>query len=78
MTDQLNTGDPIDPSTSNRRITVPAARRMLGMVGRNYSDTDLEELLDCLYGIAGASFETYLDHGVTPPPDHPCPNPEPD
>ena len=34
---------------------------MLGMVGRNYSDDDLDALLDHLYGIAGSAFERYLD-----------------
>lgn len=43
------------------RITAKAARRMLGMVGRNYSDEDLETLLEHLYGIAGSAFETYLN-----------------
>ena len=38
---------------------------MLGMVGRNYSDEDLEKLLDHLYGIAGSAFETYLDTAET-------------
>lgn len=38
---------------------------MLGMVGRNYSEDDLEKLLDHLYGIAGSAFETYLDTAET-------------
>ena len=42
-------------------ISITAARKMLGMVGRNYADADLEEVLRCLYGIAELGFEHYQD-----------------
>lgn len=62
-----------DDNSKGKRISVSSARSMLGMVGRNYSDEDLETLLDHLYGIAGTAFETYLDTAVSPnelrPPD---------
>ena len=61
-----------------RRITVNASRKMLGMVARNYSDDDLEKVLVSLYGIAEASFETYLDQDVIRYPDHPNSDPETD
>lgn len=61
-----------------RRISAVAARKMLGMVGRNYSDGDLEKVLDCLYGIADASFETHLDYGNMQPTDLPNSDPETD
>jgi len=50
-----NTPDP------NRRITINAARKMLGMVGRNYSDEDIAEILGILYGIAEEGYEAYLE-----------------
>ena len=34
---------------------------MLGMVGRNYSDEDITEILDILYGIAEEGYEAYLE-----------------
>ena len=62
-----------DGTRYSKRITVNSVKRMLGMVGRNYSDEDLETLLDHLYGIAGSAFETYLDTAETTnllqPPD---------
>ena len=43
----------------DRRITVAAARKMLGMIGRNYSDADIAEILECLYSVAEIAFERY-------------------
>lgn len=43
----------------NGRISIAAARRILGMVSRNYSDEDVSEILDALYGMAEESFEIY-------------------
>ncbi len=74
--DQSETG--AGGGRSSRRISAVAARKMLGMVGRNYSGEDLEAVLDCLYGIAEASFETYLDHGNMQPIDLPNSDPETD
>lgn len=42
-----------------RRICVDAARKMLGMIGRNYSDDQIAEILDGLYGFAEEAFEDY-------------------
>ena len=42
-----------------RRISTAAARKMLGMIGRNYSDDEIAEILDCLYGFAEEAFEDY-------------------
>ena len=42
-----------------RRIAIAAARKMLGMIGRNYSDADIAEILDCLYGFAEEAFDLY-------------------
>ncbi|MEL6414270.1 MAG: hypothetical protein AAFQ15_04945 [Pseudomonadota bacterium] len=33
---------------SPRRIIISAARRMLGMVGRNYSDEEIESVLNAI------------------------------
>lgn len=46
---------------TKRRISRSAARKMLGMVSKNYSDEDVEEVLDCLYGIAEETFCEYKD-----------------
>lgn len=43
----------------DRRITIKAARKMLGMVGRNYSDEDIEQVLDILYGMAEVAYEGF-------------------
>lgn len=43
------------------RISIRAARKMLGMVGRNYSDDDIAEILNILYGIAEEGYEAYLE-----------------
>ncbi len=53
-----------DAQNNEHRITIAAARRMLGMPGRNYSDEDLAEALNVLYGIAEESFETYREIGT--------------
>lgn len=45
---------------SPRRISVPDARQMLGMIGKNYDDEDVAEILDVLYGIAEECYEAYL------------------
>ena len=65
MTAQHNRENESDnvPS-SGRRITIPAARRMLGMPGRNYTDEDMAEILEVLYGIAEEGFEIYRDIGT--------------
>ncbi len=49
-----------------RRITVSKAKRILGMIARNYSDEEIEGLLDILYGLGEAGFDLYqesLNHG---------------
>lgn len=55
MTNNENDGD------TNQRLSVSAARKMLGMVSKNYSDKDVEDVLDCLYAIAEESFDEYHD-----------------
>jgi hypothetical protein len=49
-----------------RRITVAGARRMLGMIGKNYDDEEIAEVLDVLYGIAEESYEIFIDHDLPP------------
>jgi len=34
---------------------------MLGMIGKNYDDEDIIEILSVLYGIAEEGFEEYSD-----------------
>lgn len=46
-------------SGRDQRISVSAARKMLGLIGRNYSDEDIEEILNCLYGFAEEAFEDF-------------------
>lgn len=45
----------------DRRIDIAAARKMLGMIGKNYDDGELTEILCLLYGIAEEGFEVYLN-----------------
>ena len=49
----------------SRRISIAAARKMLGLISRNYSDKDIAEILDCLYGFAEEAFDAYQcgEHG---------------
>ncbi len=48
-----------DRDLIKQRITIKGARRMLGMVARNYSDEEIIELLDILYGISEEAFEVH-------------------
>ncbi|PCH73970.1 MAG: hypothetical protein COC12_04405 [Rhodobacteraceae bacterium] len=48
---------------SDHRISTKAARKMLGMVGRNYSDDDLQDILTILYGMAEEAYESYRGGG---------------
>lgn len=50
----------------DRRIDVAAARKMLGMIGKNYGDDEIAEILEVLYGIAEEAFEMYSNE---PDPD---------
>ena len=43
----------------DRRIDIAAARKMLGMIGKNYDDDEIAEILGLLYGIAEEGFEVY-------------------
>lgn len=49
------------PNTQSglRRITIAGARRILGLIGRNYGDDDIAEILDILYNIAEAAYDDY-------------------
>ena len=55
-------GEP-EPRGRERRITIAGARRILGMIAKNYSDEDIQELLDILYGVAEVAYDDYLDSG---------------
>ncbi len=58
-------GDETKPSgkhlSGDRRITIAGARRMLGMISRNYSDEEICDILDILYGMAEEAYEDYRD-----------------
>ncbi len=61
----MTTTEDIDePERTTTRITPKAARKMLGMIGKNYSDADLAEILCCLYGVAELGFELYQEAAV--------------
>lgn len=53
----FGTGD--NEQNPDRRITIQGARKMLGMIGQNYDDEDITEVLNILYGIAEEAFEFY-------------------
>ena len=59
--DQNSQGD-----QPRKRITINGARRMLGMIGKNYSDDDIQQILDCLYSIAEESYDAYRDKDKDP------------
>jgi len=44
-----------------RFITIPKLRRMLGMIAKNYSDAELQEALEILYGIAEVAYDEYKE-----------------
>lgn len=53
-----------DPASPGRfKITVPKARRILGMIGKNYSDEELAEVIATLRSIAEYGFELYRKDG---------------
>ena len=56
-----NHGTEGSEENSQRRINVAGARQMLGMIGKNYDDEDILEILEVLYGIAEEGFEEYSD-----------------
>ena len=69
--DRTEPDDEASLSPSDRRITVSGARRMLGLIGRNYDDDEILEVLDILYGMAELSYDKYLDQKseTQEPPD---------
>ncbi len=66
--------------THGRRITNEDARKMLGMIGRNYSDEEIAEILDGLYGFAEEAFEDYhaASRDVEPGSDETLPGESPE
>lgn len=44
-------------NSDERRIRIADARKMLGMIGRNYSDAEMSEILHCLYTIAELAYD---------------------
>lgn len=59
--DRNEPDDEANRRPGDRRITVAGARRMLGMIGRNYEDDELLEVLDIFYGMAEVSYDKYID-----------------
>ena len=45
----------------DRRITIAGARRMLGMISRNYTDEEIGDIMKILYGMAEEAYENYFD-----------------
>ena len=46
---------------SERQLDIVSARKILGMVARNYSDDDMEQALDCLYGLVEVGYQFHLE-----------------
>lgn len=59
--------DAAQPGDNDRRISTAAARKMLGMIGKNYDDDRIAEVLDALYGIARNAYEVYQDEAENAP-----------
>jgi len=53
----------------DRRIDTAAARKMLGMIGKNYDEEEISEILGLLYGIAEEGFEVYCDNSEPTEPE---------
>ena len=53
------TGNMQNQNKNSSRITVTQARKALGMVARNYSDTQIEEIIMLLYEAAEFTYELY-------------------
>lgn len=66
MTNMQGNGQSGREPNPDHRITIEAARRMIGMIGRNYDDDEIAEILEVLYGIAEEAFEMYSNE---PEPD---------
>lgn len=64
MTNMRRNGQSDRASQQDRRITITGARRMLGMIGKNYDDEDISEILEVLYGIAEEGYETFILGGL--------------
>lgn len=58
---EQNFGPEDHNETPKHRITVQGARKMLGMIGKNYDDEEITDILGLLYSIAEESFEVYSD-----------------
>lgn len=54
-------GDNSDRQPGDRQITVAGARRILGLIGRNYNAEQIAGILDALYGIAELAYEDYRE-----------------
>lgn len=59
--------DAAQSSDNDRRISTAAARKMLGMIGKNYNDDQIAEVLEALYGIARNAYEAYQDEAENAP-----------
>lgn len=59
MTNMQGNGQSGREPNPDHRITIEAARRMIGMIGKNYDDEEITDVLGLLYGIAEEGFESY-------------------
>jgi len=50
-----NQGDP--------KITIAEARKALGMIHRNYSDTQIEQIIDIMWEVAEFAYDKYSSDG---------------
>ncbi len=46
----------------DRKMTIAKARRIMGVISKNYSDEDMEEIIGLLYEIAELGYEDYAAH----------------
>ena len=51
------------PEPGQSRISVAKARRILGMVAKNYSDEEIAEIVDLLSEVAELSYRQFLETG---------------
>lgn len=48
-------------NTNSSRITISQARKALGMTNRNYSDDDIQAIIDIMWEAAEFAYDEYID-----------------
>jgi len=49
------------PEHGSRKINITKARRIVGMTARNYSDEEMEQIIELHYQIAELAYRQFVD-----------------